>query len=214
MSQSLKYGVILLVTAVLVLAAALVCYRPGRKSKYRFVRLSAGNLLIHLMDGLITFVNTPDLAREGNPLVAKFGFGWEALFLANLIGFLLITLMAWNFCRYEHERIPARNMFDYYMKLLYGENYKVSWFWYKFAKNRRAMFALVSYACYWGLTAGAPVYVVGWMLSMLDMTPGWWHDNVIIICIEIAVIPACIYLWTRDGFLKSGGHMTDWCTRS
>ena len=64
------------VIVMLLLAALLIFWKPGVKTKYRFVRLSIGNALIHLMDGLVTFVNTPDLAMEGNPLVSKLGYGW------------------------------------------------------------------------------------------------------------------------------------------
>ena len=85
------------VIVMLLLAALLIFWKPGVKTKYRFVRLSIGNALIHLMDGLVTFVNTPDLAMEGNPLVSKLGYGWGALFTANLIGFLIIVLSSWCF---------------------------------------------------------------------------------------------------------------------
>ena len=92
LGDGFKTGIVIFVIAMLLLAAVMVLWKPGVKTKYRFIRLSAGNLLIHLMDGLVTFVNTPDLAREGNILVSRFGFGWGALFTANLLGFLVIVL--------------------------------------------------------------------------------------------------------------------------
>ena len=85
-------GTILLTIAMLVFAAILVFWKPGKKTRYRFIRLSIGNLLIHLADGLVTYVNTPDLKREANPLVSRLGLGWGALFGANLIGFVFIVL--------------------------------------------------------------------------------------------------------------------------
>ena len=66
-------GTILLTIAMLAFAAILIFWKPGKKTKYRFVRLSLGNLLIHLADGLVTYVNTPDLKREANPLVSRLG---------------------------------------------------------------------------------------------------------------------------------------------
>lgn len=47
-------GTILLTIAMLAFAAILIFWKPGKKTKYRFVRLSLGNLLIHLTDGLVT----------------------------------------------------------------------------------------------------------------------------------------------------------------
>ena len=100
MAAGVQRNFIWFVAGMLLLALCLVFCKPGRKSSYRFIRLSAGNMLIHLMDGLVTYVNTPDLVREWNPLVRVLGFGWEALIIANLVGFVLIVLATWYFWRY------------------------------------------------------------------------------------------------------------------
>ncbi|MCM1183366.1 MAG: hypothetical protein NC337_08335 [Roseburia sp.] len=198
-------GFLLFVAAVLLLAAILIFWRPGVRTKYRFLRLSVGNLLIHLMDGLITFVNTPDLAMEGNPLVSRWGLGWGALFTANLIGFILIVLAAWYFNRYEYERIPSKGVFDYYMKLFYGEDYRPRWFWYKPSKNYRAMAALLSYSLYWGLTAAAPYFVIDWMLHMYQARPWWWPNKWGAILFAVLVAYGCAYCWVRAGYRQSAG---------
>ncbi|SOY29901.1 3-phosphoshikimate 1-carboxyvinyltransferase [Acetatifactor muris] len=208
LAGKLKYeyraATILFILAMLLLAALLVLVKPGKRTKYRFVRLSLGNLLIHLMDGFVTFVNTPTLDMEGNILVRRFGFGWEALFTANLISFLLIVLMAWYFNRYEYERIPSRSPFDYYMKLFYGENYKRSWFWYKFSRNFRPKLAMLSCGIYWGLTAGAPVFVLGWLRHMLRIQrPSWWHDTWISCFLGITVAYLSILKWVWTGYRLS-----------
>lgn len=203
LNTQLTIGIVVFVTAVLLLAAALILWKPGVKTKYRFVRLSIGNLLIHLMDGLITFVNTPDLAREGNPLVSRLGLGWGALFTANLIGFLLVVLTAWNFNRYEHVKIPSHSVFDYYMKLFYGENYKPIWYWYKISKNFRSNFARASYALYWGWTAGAPIFVIGWLLEMLNIRLWWWRSARIAVIVGVGVALICLYRWCREGYRLS-----------
>lgn len=203
LGNGFRTGIIIFILAILLLAALLIFRKPGVKTRYRFVRLSIGNLLIHLMDGLVTFVNTPDLEMEGNPLVSRLGFGWGALFTANLIGFIVIVLSAWCFCRYEHVKIPSKNTFDYLMKLLYGENYKPVWFWYKFSRNYRAVLAWSSYAIYWGETAGAPVFVIGWLLRMLHIRPFWWRDYWIAGGIGLAVILWSMYRWMREGYRLS-----------
>ena len=203
LGDGFKTGIMIFVIAMLLLAAVMVLWKPGVKTKYRFIRLSAGNLLIHLMDGLVTFVNTPDLAREGNILVSRFGFGWGALFTANLLGFLVIVLTAWNFNRYEYPVIPSKSVFDYYMKLFYGENYKPSWFWFKFCKRFRPMFAAVSYAVYWGATAGAPAFVIGWLLDMAGIYPSWYSSTKIACVIYFVVAFGSIYKWARDGYKLS-----------
>ncbi|MBD5526978.1 MAG: hypothetical protein HDR02_01005 [Lachnospiraceae bacterium] len=198
-------GSIFITIMILILAAILIFWKPGKKSRYRFIRLAAGNLMIHLADGFITYVNTPGLEREGNPLVSKLGFGWGALFLANLIVFGLVILCTWCFCRYEHIHLEATGVFDYFMKLMYGEGYKPGWFWYKMPKNRHPMFALYGYVLYWGVTAGAPIPVFGWILDMLDIHPPIRNSIWLSIGIGISVGMLCMYKWAADGY-RCGRH--------
>ena len=209
LSDGFRIGIIIFVIAVLALAACMVLWKPKVRTKYRFIRLSIGNLLIHLMDGLITFVNTPNLDREGNILVRRFGMGWGALFTANFISFIFIVLMAWCFNRYEHVRIPSKSVFDYYMKLFYGEGYKPKWFLYKISKNFRSQFAMCSYGLYWGLTAGAPVFVIGWIWSMLDIRVSWWRSSWIAYIVAILVAFGCIYKWAKEGYKLSCAVQTE-----
>ena len=205
MAAGVQRNFIYFVAGMLLLALSLVFSRPGHKSRYRFIRLSVGNLLIHLMDGLVTYVNTPDLKREWNPLVRIWGFGWEALFIANFIGFILVVLATWYFGKYEHVSIPSKNIFDYYMKLFYGENYKPMWFWFKFSKNWRPQAAMIGYACYWGLTVGAVIPVVGWIWYMLDIDIPWWHSAYLSLGVSVAVGFLQMYVWVQEGYRK-GEH--------
>ncbi len=47
--------------------------------KLKFWILITIYVLLMLADGLLTFINTPDLSMEANPLVANLGLGWVAL---------------------------------------------------------------------------------------------------------------------------------------
>lgn len=193
-------GVIALTVALLGIAMVLIFWKPGKKSRYRFVRLSLGNLLIHLADGFITFANTPGLEREANPLVSRFGLGWGALFLANLIVFGFVVLCAWCFCRYEHVPLAASGVADYFMRLLYGEDYKPAWFLYKMPQNRHSMYAVSGCAIYWGVTLGATIPVLGWLLDMLEIYPTWWDSVWIGMGIGCIVGIFSMYRWSADGY--------------
>ena len=63
--------------------------------KIKFWILISLVVLLALADGLLTFINTPDLSMEANPLVAKWGFGWVALALANIICFVLLFIISY-----------------------------------------------------------------------------------------------------------------------
>ena len=52
-------------------------------------------VLLMFADGSLTFINTPDLSMEGNPLVAKLGLGWAALAVANIFVFIFIFITAY-----------------------------------------------------------------------------------------------------------------------
>ncbi len=196
----MENGIIIFVIAVLVFAFVLIFWKPGVNTRFRFVRLSAGNLLIHLMDGLVTLFNTPDLSKEGNPLVSRLGLGWEALFTANLIGFVLVVAAAWYSCRYEHQAIPAKGLFDYQMKLFYGEDYKPVWFWYKISRNYRALLGKCAYLYYWGVTMGAPAFVIGWLFYMKDIHISWWRSRWVAFGVAVVTILWCDWLWLRKGY--------------
>ncbi len=58
--------------------------------KATFWILIALYLLLAFADGALTYINTPDLAMEGNPLVANLGLGWSALAIANIAVFALM----------------------------------------------------------------------------------------------------------------------------
>ena len=57
--------------------------------KTKFWILVSVYLFLAFADGALTYINTPDLSLEGNPLVAKFGLGWGALAIANIAIFAL-----------------------------------------------------------------------------------------------------------------------------
>lgn len=57
--------------------------------KAKFWILISIYLCLAFADGALTYINTPDLSSEGNPLVAKLGLGWGALAIANIAVFAL-----------------------------------------------------------------------------------------------------------------------------
>ena len=70
--------------------------------KTKFWILISVYLCLSFADGALTYINTPDLSFEGNPLVAKLGLGWGALAIANIAVFALYFATAYyNYFKYK-----------------------------------------------------------------------------------------------------------------
>lgn len=127
-------------------------------------------LILVLADGALTFYNTPDLALEGNPLVAKLGFGWPAVVVFNLIVLAqLYFLYKYSFLEYETMIAPSKNCREYYSMLCFG---RPDWFWqtwYQWPKYWGWFPAALGFISVFGLTAGRLVVVLEWIAITLDV---------------------------------------------
>ncbi|MCL2189066.1 MAG: hypothetical protein FWC16_09130 [Defluviitaleaceae bacterium] len=75
---------------------------------------------LSLADIVLTYIGTPDLRNEGNPVIVliheNWGLGWHYIIFINIIIFFVLTTMAYyrfikiNFIRYP---IMAKNIFHY-----------------------------------------------------------------------------------------------------
>lgn len=53
--------------------------------------------LLTMSDIFLTWLNTPDLSREANPLVANLGYGWPVLIGVNLLAVIAYALLV-HYC--------------------------------------------------------------------------------------------------------------------
>lgn len=105
----------------------------------KWIFLCVLNLVLALIDGGLTYLNTPDLSREGNILITKFGLGWGALFTANFIVFILYVIWSWfSFVRYD-SRVSSENLavLEYLTVLCYGEKKSVRWLFFRTPKEKK-----------------------------------------------------------------------------
>ncbi|MEG2720768.1 MAG: hypothetical protein RR914_05520, partial [Oscillospiraceae bacterium] len=66
-----------------------------KTKKQKFVLLTIFYFLITFLDLLLTYLSSPDLSLEGNPLVVNLKFGWFELILINVITFAVYFAMAY-----------------------------------------------------------------------------------------------------------------------
>ena len=118
-----------------------------KNGKKIFWILTVLNIALALADGLLTYIGIPDLALEGNPFVAVFGFGWGALFIANLIGLTLIAAFTYYaFVMYRQPLIPYRTYREYSSRLFFQRPDRFRHTFYWFPKNWRAAAAMTGFA--------------------------------------------------------------------
>ena len=56
-----------------------------KKRKTAFIILTISYFLVTAADLTLTFLATPDLSLEGNPLVTTYKFGWAGLVAINVV---------------------------------------------------------------------------------------------------------------------------------
>lgn len=56
-------------------------------------------------DAQTTYLYTPDLNLEANPLASYFGLGWTGLIAAQIIGIALIMYALWGYC-FKRVEVP------------------------------------------------------------------------------------------------------------
>ncbi len=134
------------------------------KKSRSWIFLTILYILLCCVDGALTFYHTPDLRLEGNPLVAKLGLGWGALFIANTLGVLFYALTARAWGTYQLPTIQADSILDWDAKLFYGESAKKSWLFYRLPKNWKPFWHLLGFAFMPSLILARIIVVLEWAI--------------------------------------------------
>jgi uncharacterized membrane protein len=95
------------------------------------------NLIASISDLTFTFIGSPDLSREANPLVYALGLSWNALIISSIIFFVVIViLLYYNFFRLKRIVIKCDGFKQYLSMLFFNCPDKFIWTLYKFPKNK------------------------------------------------------------------------------
>ncbi len=120
-----------------------------KKNKITFYMLISFIFVISVIDNLLTYIGSPDLSKEANPLVHTLGFSWAGLLTANVILYALDVFMAYYvFIKHEPKIVACNNKKEYLSMMLFNRPDKYIWTWYKLPDNKdgyRFMFACFSF---------------------------------------------------------------------
>ena len=122
------------------------------KGIIKFWILTVLTLVIAIADVSLTFIGTPDLSRESNPLIYTIGLGWGALIATNVIvTSLFIGLYYYSFVLFKPALIQCNGFKEFYSIINFNQPDKFIWTLYKIPKNKIAYSYLL--ACGGFLTA-------------------------------------------------------------
>lgn len=117
-----------------------------------------------VLDILLTFMGTPDLTDEGNPISAIFKLGWIALIITNVIAIFIFAVFSHiAFEKYQTPRFTAESFFEFYLMLFYNTKTMVVKPMFKLPKNWMPFFAMISFSACVSLIAGRIVVVLEWI---------------------------------------------------
>ena len=103
------------------------------------------NLIMSVTDLVLTYIGTPDLSIEGNPLVYALGLSWKSLIVSSVIFFVVIVvLLYYYFFRFKRIVIQCEGFKQYVSMLFYNLPDKFIWVLYKFPKNKIGLSYLAS----------------------------------------------------------------------
>lgn len=108
-------------TKVIVLTDRRREYEAVNGSKKKFFAHALIYFMLMVGDMVLTYIGTPDLKNEANPLVEVFGLGWGALRAHSMFGFLYyLGFIYYAFIRYRRPVLQCEGYKQYVSMLLYG----------------------------------------------------------------------------------------------
>lgn len=138
--------------------------------KIRFFFFISLYLFIMLLDAGFTYIGTPDLKLEANPLVSRLGLGWGALFAANLVVYCLyIAGTYYTFVKYKPPLIAETEPKRYVSQLFYGRPDKFIWMIYRPPTRLRPTLACFCYAAAWSLPLSRLFTLAEWLMHLLGI---------------------------------------------
>ena len=132
------------------------------KKKKLYIELAVYIILV-LADGVLTWINTPDLKMEGNPLVTRLGLGWGALATSNILAVVFVWLLArYSFLRYESVNLKETSFTAYGSRIMFDRPDR---FWTGLIpKHWEPLAAMGGYAFLPAVIFGRALLVTDWLL--------------------------------------------------
>ena len=138
--------------------------------KKKFYLSSAAYLTTIILDLFFTYLATPNLLLEGNPLYDMLNFGWTGLIVINLITFIGYVLMSYYaFVKYKSPVTDETDMKRYLAFINYGNADGYVPMMWKLPKNWAPQTACLCWSVVCVLPFCRMIIVIEWLLMILGI---------------------------------------------
>ena len=134
----------------------------------RFLILSILVVIGRLYDATTTYLYTPDLTKEGNPLVVWFGAGWTiSIIIQIVLTGVIIFLLYYYIFKFKPKQPTETNLTlkQFTSYLFFGNTKSFYKIFYKTFQNKNVLFAFVGYVTSFTLISVS--YIVGTSTTFL-----------------------------------------------
>ncbi len=138
------------------------------RNKLNFYITCSAYLITIILDLLFTYIATPNLLLEGNPLYNQTNFGWTGLIAVNVITFIGYIAMSWYaFIKYKPPVTNETDMKRYLAYINYGDADKYVPMMWKLPKNWAPQTACLCWSVVCVLPFCRMIIVSEWFLMIL-----------------------------------------------
>lgn len=139
-----------------------------KSNKLKFWLCCIAYLVTIILDLLFTYIATPNLLLEGNPLFNMMNFGWSGLIILNVVTFIGYILMAWYaFIKYKRPITDETDMKRYLAKINYGDADSYVPMMWKLPKNWAPQTACLCWSIVCVLPFCRMIIVLEWFLMII-----------------------------------------------
>ena len=118
------------------------------KKNLGFILLSGCLIFLRMLDAYLTYIITPDLSFEANPLIVWAKQGWEMVFFANVFVVMISILLLYFSKRFPPNSYPTEK--DYSFKefvshYLYNDKFSFHKIYFFVPKNKKTILNFCGY---------------------------------------------------------------------
>ena len=173
-----------------------------------FVLSCLSYLLVTVLDLVFTYIATPNLLLEGNPLFEALDFGWSGLIILNVVTYIFYVIMSYYaFIKYKSPVTNETDMKKYLAYINYGDADKYVPMMWKLPKHWGPQTACLCWSIVSVLPFCRMIVVLEWFLMILRIPAPLFFTIVSVfpmgrIDIFLAIIGAWIlsFVWIKKEF--------------